>query len=147
MAPGISAILTLLLTIVAIILIYINVMKEDSTHSPVAKELHGFFNFKKLWIESFIRFCYVLSTVFTVVYGVLSIITDNGITFFGSIGIILLGVFGIRLIFEIYMMFILLVKNVIQINNRLEQQEHKLDNWFKKPEQPQYQAQSAQSQQ
>lgn len=111
--------------------------------------LHDYFNFKKLYIESVLRFLFVLITVIFVVAGVLGIISalfgafgdlikvfDYGTHYFGvavvhffggilgSLAVLVLGPVATRLTYEGIMMFILLVKNVIELNGKVKAQEN-----------------------
>lgn len=110
--------------------------------------LHDYFNFKKLYIESALRFLFVLVTVIIVVAGVLGIISavfgafgdlikvfNYGTHYFGaavvhffggilgSLALLVLGPAVARLIYEGIMMFILLVKNVMELNGKVKTQE------------------------
>jgi hypothetical protein len=117
--------------IAAMILTYIFIMPESKYQSlnPFCKWLSDLFNFRTLWLESIIKFFYVLSTVICVVFGVLLLITVQRIDYWdytytkslSLVGLIVLiaGPVVVRLIYEGTMMFIILVKNTMQINNRL----------------------------
>ena len=65
-------------------------------------------------IEYGMSFGYVISSFFAGV--------------FGGIGIIIVGPIAVRLAYEGVMMFILLVKNVIEINNKMKNTDTKNDN-------------------
>lgn len=114
--------------------------------------LHDYFNFKKLYIESVLRFLFVLVTVSFIVAGVLGIIAaifgliadivrmiDYGTSYFGvafgnlfariitSILTLVIGPVATRLTYEGIMMFILLVKNTMEINGKLKAPQSKSD--------------------
>ena len=122
--------------IVAMFFLYSKVVpvKHDGNLSnPRLQKLHDYFNFKKLYIETILKFCFVLATVVCEVMGAYVIIStfltfiftiasfQIGMLFggiFGGLLIMTLGALVIRLIYEGTMMFIILVKNVIEINKK-----------------------------
>lgn len=123
-APLIIILISILLALTITILLYIFVLPEKRR-----KKLNGFFrgiadifNFKGLLIESILKFFYVLLTFYYIFSGLFSMFTRD---YFGNFNIgrglltMLLSPIIIRLIFELFMMLILLVKNVIQINTKL----------------------------
>lgn len=134
MPVGVSVVLGVIATIAAMIYIYVVVMKEEKYAElpPFCQKLNDLFNFKKLWLESILKFFYILSTVFCVIMGVLLLISvekgyygDTSL-FLPGLLVLLVGPITIRLTYEATMMFIILVKNVIQINNRLAGKEEKV---------------------
>lgn len=113
--------------IAAMICIYVLIMPEGKyrTLNPFCRWLSDLFNFRSLWLESIIKFFYILSTVACVIFGffMLFSVVDY---YYGSSslalpGLLLLvvGPVVVRLVYEGTMMFIILVKNTMQINNRL----------------------------
>lgn len=131
MPVGVSLVLGVIATIAAMIYIYIVIMKEEkySQLPPFCQKLHDLFNFKKLWLESILKFFYILSTVFCVIMGALLLVSvqrgfyGDTSTFGAGLAILIAGPIVIRLVYESTMMFIILVKNTIQINNRLAGKE------------------------
>ena len=127
------------LTIAATILLYIYVIPEKKRNSlpKIGVVLHDIFTFKTLYIEKVLRFIYTVATVFCIIAGILLLFGfvsyDYGYGYsytrwFGGYGILLmiLGTVGLRLAYESLMMFILLVKNTIQINNKLSNKEEQI---------------------
>ena len=129
---GFVGVVAVLATIAAMILAYKFIVPEKRRPrlNKLGQFLHDVFNFKFLIVEKIMQFFYVLSTIFTVCYGVLMIFGlniyrseyYNRTEWFGIYGILLaiVGPFVIRLAYELMMLFILLVKNVIQINKKLK---------------------------
>ncbi len=129
---SIMTVLGVIATIVATVLLYVKVIPE-SKRASLPKALafcHDVFNFKSLLIEKIVRFLYVILTVACVVIGFFMLFSvtsyynfygDTQVVWYGGYGILLmiLGPIALRISFELMMMFILLVKNVIQINNKL----------------------------
>lgn len=130
MSPEVVSILAVLATIVLTILAYVMVIPEKKRASlkPFFKFLHDVAHFKFLIVEKILRFFYIFLTILTVCFGffMLFVFVESwgGVRWYGLEGILImiLGPIVIRLIFELSMMFILLIKNVIQINNKLKNQ-------------------------
>lgn len=130
------------LTVVATILLYIFVLPEKKRAGlpKIAQIVHDVLHFKSLFIEKIIRFFYVLATAWCVLTGFFMLFGISSYEsyyysrtdWYGGYGILLmiLGPIALRVIFETIMMGILLVKNVMQINNKLngiEENEKKLE--------------------
>ena len=121
-----GAVVALAGTIAALIMIT-PARKRDSLN-PFFKFLHDLFNFKYLIIEKILQFCYILATLFCIGCGFFLLF--SGYSFFGhfysmagtGILLLLLGPVVIRIAYEFVMMAILAVKNIIQINNKLKNQ-------------------------
>ena len=132
----IAAILALAATILAFI--FIIPEKKRARLNGFGKFLHDLLNFKFLIIEKIIQFCYVLATAFTLLFGFVSLFffdkhyhynyysgtsysETEWVGYYGFL-IIILGPIAVRLAYELLMMAILAVKNIIQINNKLKNQ-------------------------
>ena len=139
-------ILTVAGVIAAMVLLYLKVLpkKLDGTFSSkLLQFLHDYFNFKKLYIESVLKFIFALLTVLCIVGGVVGILSSicgffvgivdamdygswyfevvlkgTGVGILSSLAVTAIGPVLIRLTYEFSMMFVLLVKNVIEINNK-----------------------------
>ena len=114
--------------------------KKREKLPKIAQFAHDFFNFKFMIIEKILQFTYVLSTVFSVLGGFAMLFyfdRSYSYSYYGGghyttewrgyIGflMIIFGPIAIRLVYEVIMMGILLVKNVIQINNKIKTEEQK----------------------
>lgn len=111
-------ILAIILALVATIVAYIFIIPESKRNklNGFGKWLHDFLNLKKLWIESVLRFLYVFDTALFIIAGFFTMFSS----FLSGLLMMVLGPIVFRLIFEGIFMFILLVKNVIEMNNRLK---------------------------
>ena len=99
------------------------------------KVLHDFFNMKFLVIEKILKFIYILNTVVCISVGVFMLMSMVYVRFgstristgysMAPLGLILIFVGPVvcRLIHEGVMMMILLVKNTMEINQKLKKQE------------------------
>ncbi len=87
--------------------------------------LHNIFNFKNLLLEKIVKVLYVFATCICIFIGFFMIFARNDYyyysesTFFPGILLMFLGPIFVRITYELLMMTILLVKNVISINNKL----------------------------
>ena len=142
---GLAVFIAVVLTIAVMVLLYLKVIpkKLDGTFSnKFMQMIHDYFNFKKLFLESVLKFLFTLLTVVCVAIGVAMIATTflgvfrnlfyiirydmpfaylassffSGI--FGGLATLVVGPTLVRISYEGIMMFILLVKNVIEINNK-----------------------------
>lgn len=128
------SVIALLTAIAATVLLFIFVLpaKKREGLPKLLKVIHDVFNMKDLLLESILRVLYVFSSLACVFWGVFMIfgfqIYDSGrysyTNWAGGYGILvaILGPIALRIAFELVMMFVLLVKNTIQINKKLKDQ-------------------------
>ncbi|MBQ3055600.1 MAG: DUF4282 domain-containing protein [Oscillospiraceae bacterium] len=143
--PGLTAFIALALVVAGMIFLYLKIIPkkyDQSFANKLYQGLHDYFNFKKLYIEEVLKFLFTLLTVFCVAAGIATILSSffgifqnleylfDGYLSFGELMgtffsgvlvgvlIIVLGTIVVRLVYEGILMFILLVKNVIEINNK-----------------------------
>lgn len=128
------SVIALLTAIAATVLLFIFVLpaKKREGLPKLLKVIHDVFNMKDLLFESILRVLYVFSSLACVFWGVFMIfgfqIYDSGrysyTNWAGGYGILvaILGPIALRIAFELVMMFVLLVKNTIQINKKLKDQ-------------------------
>ena len=130
----IGSIVAFLLTIV----MYRKVMPQKlngTFQKPILQFLHNYFHFKKLYLEEILKFIFALASITCVVNGVLLLISvdkvyhyskyrgsyyTNESTFLYGLALLIGGPIALRLAYEGIMMCILLVKNVMDINNKLK---------------------------
>lgn len=132
MKQMIFLIIAVILGIAATVLAFILIVPEKRRENQGAfcKFLHDLCNFKFLVVEKVLQALYIFSTAFVILYGVLQLFNvqpnywTGGNTWMGGVGLlyIILGPIVVRLTFEMMMMVILLVKNVISINHKLASQ-------------------------
>ena len=123
--------------------------KKDGTFSKkLVQHAHDYFNFKKLYLEQILKILFTFLTIACVLVGIFYATLGNFFQFIGNISdalkydvydymskyiwktlgnniliglaITVLGPIALRLVYEAMMMFILLVKNVIDINGKLK---------------------------
>jgi len=135
-------ILSILFAIAATVLSFIFIVPEKKKLPGFFNIVRSIFNFKFLVIEKVMQACYIFSTLFVILYGFFGIFffgyetyeyVPSGSSYWGGgeyvsrwvwqgwVGflIMILVPIVLRLVYELIMMFLLLVKNVIQINNKL----------------------------
>ena len=120
-----------LLGIVATVLAFIFFVPEKRRPrmGKFGKFLHDTLNFKYLIIEKIMQALYIFATAFVIIAGFCMLFYVeqsygwySSSTWYGGYGILLMlfGPIAVRIAYELMMMFILLIKNVIQINNKLK---------------------------
>lgn len=122
--------IAMLLAAGATVLAYLFIVPEKRSKNlnGFGKFLHNLVNFKSLVVEKILQATYIFSTAMVILMGffMLFYVEEGywGDEWYGGQGILLmlLGPVAIRLVYELAMMLILLVKNVIQINNKLKDQ-------------------------
>ena len=148
-------VLALLAAVAAVVLAFIFILPEKKRESlgKFGKLLHDTLNFKFLVIEKVLQALYIFATAFVIVYGFLMLFYVQSNPFasinrwYGGYGIMLmlLGPIVIRVIYELMMLAVLLVKNVISINNKLKSQndEEQKEDVFAIPDLNQYKSEPA----
>ena len=140
-------ILASLFAIAATVLAFIFIIpaKKREKLNKIGKLAHDALNFKYLIVEKVLQALYVLCTAFVVMLGFSMLFyVEPGYhskyysypaTWYGGYGLLImvLGPIAVRLAYEFMMMAILLVKNVIQINNKLQTTSEKEADVFAVP--------------
>ena len=131
---GVFSIIGGILAVVATVLAYVFIVPESRREklNAFGKFLHDTFNFKYLIVEKILQALYIFFTADLIILGFFMLFAAPE-DFFGhrhwlggyGILIMILGTILIRLIYELLMMAILLLKNVISINNKLRNQNGK----------------------
>ena len=132
----VAVFLALLVALSLVILLYVLVLpkKKNGTFSnKFVQWLHDYFRFKKLYIDSVLRFCFTFCTIFLICYGLFGMIAgiidapDYAFQYLLSgLATIILAPIGLRLFYELTMMLIMLVQNVMDINKKLDKLPGKL---------------------
>lgn len=119
------AIFLLILALGAAIAAFILIVPENKGRQLTGfmRVLHDILNFKQLLLEKILKFCYIFFTVYAVLAGLFSSFEmfewDAGTGLLTMLASLTLVPLLIRVVFEMSMMLILLVKNVIDINKKL----------------------------
>ena len=122
-------IIAVVLAIAATVLAFIFIVPEKRREklNAFGKFLHDLCSFKFLVVEKILQALYIFSTAFIILYGVLQLFNvqkdywTGGSRWIGGTGLlyIIVGPIAVRLSYELMMMAVLLVKNVISINRKL----------------------------
>lgn len=120
---GALTVIGVILALVATVLLLILVVPEKRRAKlpKFFQIVHDICNFKGLLIEKVLKVLYVYSTIYVMFMGVLTWFSSGnfGTNFLIGILMIVLGPIAIRLVYEVLLLGVILVKNVIQINNKL----------------------------
>ena len=115
----------LILALGAAIAAFILIVPENKGRqfTGFMRVLHDILNFKQLLLEKILKFCYIFFTVYATLLGLFSSFEmfewDAGTGLLMMLSSLTLIPLLIRVVFEMSMMVILLVKNVIDINKKL----------------------------
>lgn len=138
MSPTVSLVLGIIAAIVITVFLYIKVLPrkyDGKLPNKYWQFVHDFFHFKKLYLEEVLKAIYVLANAACIAIGAFMLISFqtytsyyygySRTTWYGGYGLLLIigGPIALRLTYEGIMMFILLVKNTIEINNKLKAPE------------------------
>ncbi|MBO4838300.1 MAG: zinc ribbon domain-containing protein [Lachnospiraceae bacterium] len=108
-----------LLALAATIVLYVLVFpkSKEGNLPPFLNLVRDFFDVKYLLIEKIAKFIYVFMTLASILVGFFLLF---GRTFVAGLVLMILGPILHRLFYELFMLAILLVKNVMEINNHLK---------------------------
>lgn len=135
----IGAVLALIVTILLSILVIPE--KRRAKLGKFGKFLHDLCNFKFLIVEKIFQFFYTLATAFSVIggflmlfmveeqyhysysyrYGYETYTTTEWVGYYGLL-VMILGPIAIRIVYELLMLGLIAIKNIIQINSKLKDQ-------------------------
>jgi hypothetical protein len=132
-------ILAVVSSIVATILAFVYIVPEKKRAglNQFGKFLHDTVNFKYLIVEKILQALYIFATANVILTGFFMLFyVEPGYdgyyysspdTWYGGYGLLtmIVGPIALRLVYEFLMMTILLIKNVIQINNKMKVDEDK----------------------
>ena len=119
MNPTVALVIFAVIALAATVLCFVFIMprsKKDSLKG-LFRWLHGILNFDALLIDKILKFLYIFATIFVVFAGI--VLFCCGYSAPLSLLMIVLGPVAVRLAFEILMMFVILVRNVAEINSKL----------------------------
>ena len=137
MPYGVSIVLGIIFAVALTVLAYIFIMpakRANRTRNAFVKFIHNYFQFKKLYLEEVLKALFTLATIACITCGTLLLISveryynysyysggyyTNRSTFVEGLCVLVLGPIVLRLLYEGIMMFVLLVKNTIEINNKM----------------------------
>ena len=134
MALGTIYILAACLALPAAVLAFIFIVPEKKREKmgKFGKLLHDICNFKFLIIEKIFQFFYVLSTAFCFISGFFMLFwVERYSWYYGSSSVwmgyygllvMILGPIAVRIAYESMMLVLIAIKNIIQINNKLKNQ-------------------------
>lgn len=123
---GTLGIIAILLAIIATVLAFVFIVpaKRREKMGKFGKFLHDACNFKFLIVEKILQALYIFFTALVILVGFFMLFCSDWSGWMGGKGILLmiLGPIAVRLSYELVMMAVLAVKNIISINNKLRNQ-------------------------
>lgn len=123
---GAFGIIATILAIIATVAAFILVVPESKREKlgRFGKFLHDAVNFKFLIVEKILQALYIFFTALVILVGFFMLFCSDWSGWMGGKGILLmiLGPIAVRLSYELMMMAVLLVKNVMEINRKLADQ-------------------------
>ena len=120
---GVLGIIGIVVALMLAVFAYIFIVPEKEKRNEPFKSnkffcvLHDIFNFKQLLLEKILKFVYIFATFACILVGFFTLFTKGG---FGS-GLIMmiLGPIVCRITFELIMLAVIAVKNIVDINKKL----------------------------
>lgn len=107
-------ILTIIFGLAATILACVFCLSKKWKHEGGFKQwLHEFVNFKTLFIDKIFKFLYILSTCCTFFFGFFTLFSEQ---FLAGLAVMILGPIAVRIVYELLMMFIIMVTSLTDIN-------------------------------
>ena len=117
-------IMAIVFAIAATVLAFIFIVpdKKRAKLPTFGKIVHDIITFKFLIVEKIMQALYIFCTAYTILIGFFMLFIVEYGYWYGGYGLLtmILGPIVVRLVYESILMFILLVKNVIQINGKLK---------------------------
>ena len=123
--------LSVILAVLGTVALFLLVLPQKKREhlSPFFQWVHDVFNFKELFLEKILKILYTGATLYVIVDGFFSLF---GVRMYGyyratfGAGLLemLLGPILIRILYEILMLSVLLVKNTMEINRKLPNVPH-----------------------
>lgn len=141
MQIGTALALSFVATIAAMIYLYMKVLPKKLNgkfENKYLQWLHDYFHVKKLYIEDIVKFLFILGTIFFICYGIL-VMFSVSTNFYGEttsnfgMGLVFLisGPITLRFFYEALMLKILGVRNLMDINNKMDELLLKKEEDFK----------------
>ncbi len=130
----------IILAIAATVLAFIFIVPEKKREklNAFGKFLHDTCNFKYLVVEKLLQALYIFLTAYFILQGFFMLFQTSYGTWLGGAGlaIMIISPIVLRLVYELLMMAVILVKNVIMINKKLKDQNGNgnIENVFAAPD-------------
>ncbi len=129
MSVNTAGTLGLVASIVLIILLYVKVLPrkmDGKIENKFLNWLHNYFYFKRFYIEDILRFVFIVTSVlsfcigFFMLFSVTEWWTGTRSNFGMGLAIMVGGPILMRLLFEVQMMAITAIRNIIEINSKMD---------------------------
>ena len=119
MPVNIALIIGIIIAVVLTVLMYMFVIPDRARQNlpGFLQFVHDLVNFKTMVLEAVIKVLYVFCTLGCICTGILLLF---GSTFWIGLIVLIIGTLVLRVIYEMIMLFVLQVQNVISINRKLK---------------------------
>ncbi|MBR0431315.1 hypothetical protein IJJ05_03435 [Candidatus Saccharibacteria bacterium] len=116
---GIWMIIAAILAIIGGILVYFLFVKSKTEpKGKFAKWLKDFLSFKVMWIEPILKVVYYIATIFVILFS-FTFLALGGVGVLSFFLCLILGPIGVRLAYEMTMMFIMIWRNTRDIADKV----------------------------
>ena len=114
-----ALIIGIIVAIIVTVLMYMFVIPDRKRQNlpGFLQFVHDIVNFKTMLLETVLKLLYVFCTIGCICVGILLLF---GSTFWVGLIVFIIGPLVLRIIFELIMLFVLQVQNVISINRKLK---------------------------
>lgn len=125
MPTALAGVLGLIFGLAATVLVFIFFLPEEKKEkfkdSKFLTWLHDVLHFKTLLIEKILRFLYILCTAAVIFVGFFTIFTKGniGINILTGLLTMIIGPIVVRIVYELLMLTVIAVNNIIQINKKM----------------------------
>ena len=115
-----ALVLALIVSVVCTILALVFIMPEKRRErlTGVWRFLHDLFQFRWMIVEKLLKGLYLFGTLFFVAFGFFLLFTYDAVI---GVFLLLLAPIALRLVHELVLLFVMLVKNVMELNGKLPQ--------------------------
>ena len=115
-----ALVLALIVSVVCTILALVFIMPEKRRErlTGVWRFLHDLFQFRWMIVEKLLKGLYLFGTLFFVAFGFFLLFTYDAVI---GVFLLLLAPIALRLVHELVLLFVMLVKNVMELNGKLSQ--------------------------
>lgn len=141
MSPSVAMTLGLIAAVAAIVLLYVKVLPkklDGRLDNNILQILHDYFHFKRLFIEDIMKFFFILLSVCCITIGFFLLFSSYSYSsyyysysksfFMEGLILMIAGPVILRICYEMIMMTILMVQNIIDINKKMDKLVEKKDN-------------------
>lgn len=119
MPVSLALIIGIVVAVIATVCSYIFIIPEEKRENlpGFLQFVHDLFNFRAMLIESIARVLYIFCTFGSIAAGFLLLF---GSTFWVGLIVMIIGPLVLRMVYELIMLFVLMVQNTISLNRKIK---------------------------